>query len=136
MDRCERILVAMAKLDIDERLVKIIHAQASLVTGVILGAFDDIGLSQELKDAVRRRSADACSWSLPKSGGVSWSLPDRRTSLAVPGHCGSFCDGRAPTDQQYPLTTNRSSGASTWSPLRWRLMRAQSVTGVKVGVSH
>jgi hypothetical protein len=53
MDRCERILVAMARLDIDERLVKISHAQASLVTGVILGAFDDIGLSQELKDAVR-----------------------------------------------------------------------------------
>ncbi len=53
MDRCERILVAMARLNLDERLVKISEAQAKLVTGVILGAFVNIGLSRELQDALR-----------------------------------------------------------------------------------
>jgi hypothetical protein len=53
MDRCERVLVAMARLDIDDRLVKITQAQAKIVNGVILGAFEDIGLSQEQKEAVR-----------------------------------------------------------------------------------
>jgi hypothetical protein len=53
MDRCERVLVAMARLNIDERLARLSQAQAALVTGVILGAFADVGLSQELQDAVR-----------------------------------------------------------------------------------
>lgn len=53
MDRCERVLVAMAKLNLDERLVRISEEQARIVTGVILGAFADIGLPQEMSDAIR-----------------------------------------------------------------------------------
>jgi hypothetical protein len=53
MDRCERVLVAMARLDIDERLVKITQRQADLLNGVVLGAFADVGLSREMQDAVR-----------------------------------------------------------------------------------
>jgi hypothetical protein len=53
MDRCERILVAMARLNLDERLVRISEAQGRQVVGAILGAFADIGLSREMQDAVR-----------------------------------------------------------------------------------
>jgi len=53
MDRCERVLVAMVRLKLDERLVKLSEAQARIVTEVILGAFADIGLSRELQEAVR-----------------------------------------------------------------------------------
>jgi hypothetical protein len=53
MDRCERVLVAMARLNIDERLVKITEAQGKLVTEVVLAAFRDVGLSREMQDAVR-----------------------------------------------------------------------------------
>ncbi|MGH3259650.1 MAG: hypothetical protein ACRDOU_30340 [Streptosporangiaceae bacterium] len=49
----ERVLVAMARLGLDERLVKISEAQGKLITGVILGAFADVGLSHEMQQAVR-----------------------------------------------------------------------------------
>jgi hypothetical protein len=50
LDRCERILVAMARLNIDERLVRISERQGKLVTEVTLGAFCDIGLRREIAD--------------------------------------------------------------------------------------
>lgn len=57
MDRCERVLVAMAKLNIDERLaqikVRLSRTQADVLTGIVLGAFADIGLSAELVAAVK-----------------------------------------------------------------------------------
>jgi len=53
MDRCERVLVAMARLNIEDRLVKVSEAQGRLLTEVVLGAFADIGLSREVQDAVR-----------------------------------------------------------------------------------
>lgn len=53
MDRCGRLLVDMARLNLDERLVKITEAQVHAVTDAVRGAFADIGLSRELQDAVR-----------------------------------------------------------------------------------
>lgn len=53
MDRCERVLVAMARLNLDERLVRISEAQGKLLTEVVLGAFADVGLSRELQDVLR-----------------------------------------------------------------------------------
>ena len=53
LDRCERVLVAMARLNIDERLVRITEAQGKIVIKVMIGAFADIGLSQEMQEAVR-----------------------------------------------------------------------------------
>ena len=46
MDRCERVLVAMARLNIDERLVRVTERQASLVASVLKGALDDLGIDR------------------------------------------------------------------------------------------
>jgi len=53
MDRCERVLVAMARLNIDERPTRVSEAQGKLVVEVAPGAFADIGLNPELQEAVR-----------------------------------------------------------------------------------
>jgi hypothetical protein len=53
LDRCEKVLTAMARLDIDERLVKISEHQGKLVTAAIMAAFVDIGLSHEMQQALR-----------------------------------------------------------------------------------
>jgi hypothetical protein len=55
-DRCEPVLVAMARLNLDERLIRISEAQAHLVR--VLGAFADIGLSRETQEAVRMVAAE------------------------------------------------------------------------------
>jgi len=58
MDRCERVLVAMARLNIDERLVRITEKQASIVIDVLKGALDDLGIDRsatEVHQAVARR---------------------------------------------------------------------------------
>jgi hypothetical protein len=58
MDRCERVLVAMARLNIDERLAKISERQASLVVGVLKGALDDLGIDrteEEVRKTMARR---------------------------------------------------------------------------------
>jgi hypothetical protein len=48
-----RLLVDLAKLNLDERLVRISEAQGRLMTQVLLGALDDAGLSAEAQKAVR-----------------------------------------------------------------------------------
>lgn len=53
MDRCERVLVAMARLNIDERLVKISEAQARVINEVLRAALSEIGLDGATQDAVR-----------------------------------------------------------------------------------
>ena len=57
LDRCQSVLTAMAKLDLDERLVRIGEARGKLVSALILGVFADLGLSEELQ--ARARSAIA-----------------------------------------------------------------------------
>lgn len=53
MDRCERVLVAMARLNIDERLVKISEAQGHLVVEVMQAALAELGLDRATQDAIR-----------------------------------------------------------------------------------
>ena len=58
MDRCERVLVAMARLNIDERLARVTERQAALVTDVIKGALDDLGIDrsgEEVRKVMARR---------------------------------------------------------------------------------
>jgi len=53
MDRCERVLVAMARLNIDERLARLTERQAELVIGVLKGALEDLGIDRS-ENEVRR----------------------------------------------------------------------------------
>jgi hypothetical protein len=53
MDRCERVLVSMARLNLDERLARISEAQGRLILAVMLGAFRELDLSAELQQALR-----------------------------------------------------------------------------------
>lgn len=46
MDRCERILIAMVRLNVDERLARVTGEQAALVVGVLKGALDDLGIDR------------------------------------------------------------------------------------------
>jgi hypothetical protein len=47
LDRCVHVLATIARLNIDERLVKISQQQADLVKQALLGALDDAGLPRE-----------------------------------------------------------------------------------------
>jgi hypothetical protein len=53
MDRCERVLVAMARLNIDERMARISEAQGSIIIQVMQAAFAELGLDRAAQDAVR-----------------------------------------------------------------------------------
>lgn len=53
MDRCERVLVAMARLNIDERLVRLTERQAQLANEVLKGALADLGIDHR-EDEVRK----------------------------------------------------------------------------------
>lgn len=58
MDRCERVLVAMAKLNIDERIARLSDRQATLVVDVLKGALDDLGIDrkeEEVRKVMARR---------------------------------------------------------------------------------
>jgi hypothetical protein len=47
LDRCVHVLATIARLNIDERLVKISQQQADLVQKALLGALDDTGLPRD-----------------------------------------------------------------------------------------
>jgi hypothetical protein len=47
LDRCVHVLATIARLNIDERLVKISEQQAELVKTALLGAMEDTGLPRE-----------------------------------------------------------------------------------------
>ena len=47
LDRTVHVLATIARLNIDERLVKISQQQADLVKTALLGALDDAGLPRE-----------------------------------------------------------------------------------------
>ena len=53
VDRLERVLVNMARLNLDERLVRISEAQGRLILGVMLAAVKDLGLAPEIEQALR-----------------------------------------------------------------------------------
>ena len=48
-----RLLVDLAKLNLDERAQRISEQTARLVNGIILGALADAGLTEEMREAVR-----------------------------------------------------------------------------------
>ena len=54
LDRCERFLASMARLDIDNRLAKITEARAAVIITVFLTALDAGGVSGGQRDAVIR----------------------------------------------------------------------------------
>lgn len=54
MDRCTTVLVAIAKLNIDERLARITEAQALAVDQAVHDALIAAGLTAEQQDAVQR----------------------------------------------------------------------------------
>ena len=43
----------MAKLNLDERLVRVSEAQGQVILAAMLGALADVGVPGELRDAVR-----------------------------------------------------------------------------------
>jgi hypothetical protein len=47
LDRCVHVLATIARLNIDERLVKISEQQAAIVKTALLGAMEDTGLPRE-----------------------------------------------------------------------------------------
>lgn len=53
MDRCGRLLIALARLEMDERLVEITEQQAAIAERALRATLGEIGL-----DA--RQQADAC----------------------------------------------------------------------------
>lgn len=52
LDRCERFLTAMARLNIDERLTRIAEAQAAIILDVFSAALEQAGITGEQADAV------------------------------------------------------------------------------------
>jgi hypothetical protein len=52
LDRCERFLTAMARLNIDERLAKISEERAELIVTVLTAALERAGIEGEQADAV------------------------------------------------------------------------------------
>jgi hypothetical protein len=54
LDRCERVLVAMARLNIDERLVKITEGQADLMEKALRATLAEIGLDLEEQERAAR----------------------------------------------------------------------------------
>jgi len=58
LDRCERVLTSIAKLGLDERLVRIREGQGRLIAAVVLGVFADLGLDGEVQQAARAAIAE------------------------------------------------------------------------------
>lgn len=54
LDRCEKFLTAMARLNIDERLVRIEQQQADLVTYAVTMTLEELGLPIEQQAEARR----------------------------------------------------------------------------------
>ncbi|MBN6054530.1 hypothetical protein JYK22_21490, partial [Nonomuraea sp. RK-328] len=54
LDRCEKFLTAMARLNIDERLARISEQQADVIIKAITTVLDELGLSAEQQAEARR----------------------------------------------------------------------------------
>jgi len=107
MDRCERVLVTMARLNIDDRLAVInaraTEAQVEIVTGVLRGAIADIGLSQEMQDAVRPAIARRLRLVRPRSSRASSGPPHGYRRLPADRGTPRRCSGTTPRCRQ-PVT--------------------------------
>lgn len=57
LDRCEKFLTAMARLNIDERLARISEQQADLIMRAVTGGIADLGLPQEQQVEASRHVA-------------------------------------------------------------------------------
>jgi hypothetical protein len=55
LDRCEKFLTAMARLDIDERLARVTERQAAQVSAALSAVLTEIGLPPEQQQDVRAR---------------------------------------------------------------------------------
>lgn len=58
LDRAGKILTDLARLGLDERVVRLQEAQKRVMVEIIVGALDDIGLSGEVQQAARRAIAE------------------------------------------------------------------------------
>lgn len=54
LDRCEKFLTAMARLNIDERLARITEQQADTVTYAVIAVLEELGLTAEQQAEARR----------------------------------------------------------------------------------
>lgn len=54
LDRCEKVLVSMAKLDIDERLAQIDERQAETITKALLATLNELEVPAEVKREARK----------------------------------------------------------------------------------
>lgn len=54
LDRCEKFLVSMARLNIDDRLAKVTEAQVDLIERAVSAALADAGLGLEALDRARK----------------------------------------------------------------------------------
>lgn len=54
LDRCERFLTAMAKLNIDERMARVSETQARLVEDALAAVLGEMGLSHDQQREARR----------------------------------------------------------------------------------
>jgi hypothetical protein len=57
LDRCEKFLTAMARLNIDERLARISEQQADLIMRAVTGGISDLGLPHEQQVEASRHVA-------------------------------------------------------------------------------
>jgi hypothetical protein len=57
LDRCEKFLTAMARLDIDERLARVTERQAEQVSKALTAALAELGLSAEQQRDARTKVA-------------------------------------------------------------------------------
>jgi uncharacterized protein YukE len=53
LDRCEKFLTAMARLDIDERLARVTERQAEQVSAALTAVLAEMGLPAEQQQAAR-----------------------------------------------------------------------------------
>jgi len=57
LDRCEKFLSAMARMNIDERLARITEQQAEVVTRALASALSEMGFEAQQQEEARRRMA-------------------------------------------------------------------------------
>ena len=58
MDRCERVLTSLAKLNLDERLARIEEAKGKLIIAAVLGGLAAVDVPPELQQAARAAIAE------------------------------------------------------------------------------
>ena len=83
LDRCERVLTAMARLNIDERLAKITDRQADLIEQALKAALAEIGLDLDAQDRAARSVARQLRAVSPQPGAHPRPSPQVRVPPAI-----------------------------------------------------